>query len=66
LTNKGKKLEPPLKLDVSFGEALERFVGTLPKEVDASIERAKTKKPSQDGTQRRPPRPIRRSSGGED
>jgi len=28
-----------------FGEALERFAGTKLPEVDASIERAKTKKP---------------------
>jgi hypothetical protein len=39
-----RKLEPPLKLDISFDEALSRFVATEPKQVDESIERSKTKK----------------------
>ena len=51
---KGDKLEPPLRLDMSFGEALSRFVATVPKEVDESIERSKTKRPPQDETPRRP------------
>lgn len=42
---KGSKLEPMLKLDMPFGEALERFVQTKPKEVEASIARSKRKKP---------------------
>jgi hypothetical protein len=41
---KGKKLEPKLKLDMPFGEALARFVQTKPKEVEKSIERGKQKK----------------------
>ena len=45
MTNKGKKLEPPLKLDMSFEEALGRFARTDPKEIEEGIERAKTKKP---------------------
>lgn len=45
MTNKGKKIEPPLKLDMSFGEALARALQTDTKEVEASIERAKQKKP---------------------
>jgi hypothetical protein len=45
MTNKGKKMEPPLKLDMSFGELVARTLQTDPKEVDESIERAKTKKP---------------------
>lgn len=49
-----KKMEPPLKLDMGFGEFLARAVQTDPKEVDESIQRAKTKKPSQDATPRRP------------
>jgi hypothetical protein len=40
---RGKKLEPKLKLDMSFGEALQRFVQTKPKEVERSIEKAKQK-----------------------
>lgn len=41
---KGKKLEPKLKLDMPFGEALARFVQTKPKEVERSVERSKQKK----------------------
>jgi len=55
---KGAKLEPPLKLDMSFGEALSRFVATKPEEVAESVERSKTKKPPQDGPPRRPGRKI--------
>jgi hypothetical protein len=53
MTNKGKKLEPPLKLDMRFREALRRFVATAPKEVDENIERSKTKKPPQAAPPRR-------------
>jgi hypothetical protein len=42
---KGRKLEPKLKLDMPFDEALRRFVQTKPKEVERSIEKAKQKKP---------------------
>jgi hypothetical protein len=42
---RGKKLEPKLKLNMPFDEALRRFVQTKPKEVEKSIERAKQKKP---------------------
>jgi hypothetical protein len=42
---KGRKLEPPLKLDMSFGEALSRFVATKPEEVAESVERSRQKKP---------------------
>ena len=62
MTEKPKKLEPPLKLDLSFEEALSRFVATIPKEVDASIERSKTKKPPQDATLRRPARRSEREA----
>jgi hypothetical protein len=37
--------EPPLGLDMPFDEALKRFIGTNPKEVEESIGRAKKKKP---------------------
>ena len=59
MTNRGKKLEPPLRLNMDFAEALKRFVGTKPAEVDESIERSKMKKPPQDATPQRPPRPKR-------
>ena len=52
MTNEGKKLEPPLKLDMSFAEALGRFVQTAPKEVAESVERSKTKKPPGDNPER--------------
>jgi len=59
---KGAKLEPPLKLDMSFGEALSRFVATKPEEVAESVERSKTKKPPQDAAPRRPERKIVKAS----
>lgn len=45
MTNKGKKMEPPLKLEMSFEEALARAVQTKPSEVEASVERSKQRKP---------------------
>jgi len=39
------KREPPFGLDIGFFEALERFAGTDPKEVEGSIKRSKQKKP---------------------
>ncbi len=54
---KGVKRPSPLKIDMGFDEALERFIGTKPSEVDALIERGKTKKPP--GTKR-----ARKASGG--
>jgi len=42
---KGRKVEPPLKLNMPFDEALRRFAQTDPKEAQASVERAKQKKP---------------------
>jgi hypothetical protein len=44
---KKRATEAPLSLDMDFSEALSRFVTTKPQEVDASIDRAKTKKPPQ-------------------
>lgn len=61
MTNKGKKLEPPLKLDMGFSETLARALQTKPAEVEESIERAKTKKPPQDYP-RRPERHKRQSN----
>jgi len=48
VTAEKRRLEPPLKLDIAFGEALARFAGTKPVEVEESIERSKTKKPPGD------------------
>ncbi|MEQ1867899.1 MAG: hypothetical protein ABL996_25045 [Micropepsaceae bacterium] len=43
MNDKGRKLEPKLKLDMPFDEALRRFAQTKPKEVEKSIERGKQK-----------------------
>jgi hypothetical protein len=45
--------EPPLGLDMPFDEALKRFIDTDPKEVEASVKRAKKKKPP--GGKKAPP-----------
>ncbi|SDJ72879.1 hypothetical protein SAMN05216338_106241 [Bradyrhizobium sp. Rc2d] len=37
--------EPPFGLDMPFDEALKRFIGTDPKEVQANIDKSKKKKP---------------------
>jgi hypothetical protein len=42
---KTTKHPPPLGLDMDPDEALERFIQTDPREVDALEKRAKTKKP---------------------
>jgi hypothetical protein len=54
MTDDKRKTEPPLKLDMNFGEALNRFVATKPQEVAESVERSKTKRPPQDDPPRRP------------
>jgi hypothetical protein len=41
---RGSKLDPKLKLDMSFDEALTRFAQTKPKEVERSVSKAKQKK----------------------
>lgn len=63
MTNKDKKLEPPLKLEMSFSEALSRFVATKPEHVEESVERSKTRKPPQDEAPRRPTRSKREPGG---
>jgi hypothetical protein len=37
--------EPAFGLDMPFDEALKRFIGTDPKEVESSIKKSKQKKP---------------------
>ena len=41
----GKKYEEKLFLDIPFGEALERFAGTEPKQVTASVAKSRKAKP---------------------
>jgi hypothetical protein len=45
MTGKGKKLEPQLGLDMPFDEAMNRFMQTDPREVEANIARSKQNKP---------------------
>jgi hypothetical protein len=45
--------DPAFGLDMPFDEALKRFIGTDPKEVEESIGKAKKKKPP--GSKRKPP-----------
>jgi len=54
---KGVKHPSPLRIDIGFDEALERFIRTKPSEVEALIKRGKKTKPP--GTKRK-----RRASGG--
>jgi hypothetical protein len=49
-----RRYDDKMKLDMPFGEALERFAGTNPKEMHANIKRAKKKKPP-GGRKRKPP-----------
>jgi hypothetical protein len=60
--NDKRKLEPPLRLDMDFGEAMSRFVAARPDEVAESVERSKTKKPPQGARPRRlgPAKPAKR------
>lgn len=51
-----EKREPPLALEMDFGEALERFLHTDQEEVRESIDRAKQKKTPGDKAPRHPPR----------
>jgi hypothetical protein len=44
MAKKRGKYEPPMFLDMPFGQALRRFIGTDPAEVDANIKRSKKKK----------------------
>ena len=50
MTRKGTTQEPPLHLDMDFGEALERFARTKPTEVADSIARSKKAKPPGGGS----------------
>jgi hypothetical protein len=62
MTRKGSKQEPPLHLDMDFGEALERFARTRPSEVAESVERSKQKAPENDETPRREKRSTERET----
>ena len=48
-----RRYDDKMKLDMPFGEALERFAGLKPAEMHANIKRAKKKKPP-GGRKRKP------------
>lgn len=48
MTDKDRKREAPLHLDMDFGEALERFARTDPKEARDLMDRGKKQKPPED------------------
>lgn len=54
-----KTYDEKLYLDMPFGEALERFAGTKPKQVAAGI--AKSKKAKPPGGKLKPPGPVVKS-----
>ena len=55
MSDEKRTTEPPLYLEMDFGEALRRFTRAKPGEVQESIERAKQKKtPGDDAARRRP------------
>ena len=56
MTERKRKQEAPLFLDMDFEEALGRFARTDPKEVSESVERSKKKKPLGDKSTRRRPK----------
>lgn len=58
-----RKREAPLFLDMDFGEALERFGTTDPKDVKDLMERAKKKKPPEDKPPTARPRQTATPSG---
>jgi len=56
MKRRGKKLEPKLALNMSFGELLGRLTQTDPKEVEASIAGSKQKRPVPDEPPRKEPK----------
>lgn len=50
----GKKHEPRLHLDMPFGEAVERYAETDPREVEASVIASKKKLPGPSQKTKRP------------
>ena len=52
---KGAKHPSPLRLDMGFDEALERFARTKPSEVEAAMVQGKQKKPPSGKRKRKPP-----------
>ena len=53
MTDEKRQTEPPLYLNMDFGEALARFIRTDPKQVADSIVRSKQKKKPGDNAARR-------------
>ncbi|WP_156633938.1 hypothetical protein [Methylobacterium sp. Leaf113] len=61
MTGDDRKTEPPFGLDMDFGEALERFIATKPREIEEGVERSKQKKPPGGDAPRRPGRMSRQN-----
>lgn len=57
MSDEKRKTEPPLFLDMDFGEALARFTRVKPEDVSESIERSKQKKKPGDKAARQKPPP---------
>lgn len=56
MNERGKKLEPKLKLEMPFSEALERMLRVKPHDVEQSVKNSKTAQgaPNQADKQRKP------------
>jgi hypothetical protein len=54
MAKRPRTYDEKMKLNMSFGEALERYAGTNPREMHANIKRAKKKKPP-GGKKSKPP-----------
>jgi hypothetical protein len=51
---KGKKHPSPLRIDMGFDEALERFIQTKPSELEGNVKKSKQKKPPGSKKRRKP------------
>jgi hypothetical protein len=52
---KRKKYEEKLFIDMPFGEALERYIGVDPEELQANLDKMKRKKKPPSGAKQNPP-----------
>ena len=50
-----RKYDPPLYIDMPFGEAVERFIGTDPKELKENLDKQKRKRKSPGSGRNVPP-----------
>jgi hypothetical protein len=57
MTKRKRTYDDKMKLDMPFGEALERFIGVKPEEMHANIAKSKKKKPPGGTKAKRPGKP---------